>query len=528
MQGHIYDYKPGAYSGTDEFEATTTMLINYCSSNMPESSAIRYCLTELQMKTFTKPTMATSVPAISTDTSPTSNRQDEAEFKELFREWRSSTKRLEESLCKAFAIAIGQTTDALKSKIQESSQWDAVKSNADCIGLLIIIKKIAHNTEDQKDPDLSVIEATQRIYLLRQQEHQSPEAYKLQFDNMMDVITALNGCIYQPPLLNTASQRQYQLPYHQLSADQKKDAVHLADEKARATLFIQNSNNKNFAQLKNKLYNDHVQGHTDSYPANMNAAYQMLKQYRSIRISDGTIVPNEGNSFAQTKHKSKPDHESGPDELHPKWKKYICPLCGKPGHPPYPEHCKVAKALSKDPTLRDKILQNKSADSDSSSHKSKSSRTPKTKKSSKLHKSSKTEPSKSFEKAIANLQKTQDKQATMLTQLVRSMSSSSSSSTEEDSPDNHNSFFQGAPAHYRRSGRKHRSAQNSRSAPTFYTNQPWSPPVSSDSSAHIESPPKSSGRSPSPSSSAQREFSWVEVVKRARNGHNTRIPVFEM
>ena len=57
MQGHIFDYKPGAYSGTDEYERTTTRLIEHCCSTMSESSSLRSCFTELKMKTITKPSM---------------------------------------------------------------------------------------------------------------------------------------------------------------------------------------------------------------------------------------------------------------------------------------------------------------------------------------------------------------------------------------------------------------------------------------------------------------------------------------
>ena len=63
MQSHIYDYKPGAYFGTDQCETNATMLIDLCCSTLHESSALRYCLTELVRKQITKPTMATSVPA---------------------------------------------------------------------------------------------------------------------------------------------------------------------------------------------------------------------------------------------------------------------------------------------------------------------------------------------------------------------------------------------------------------------------------------------------------------------------------
>ena len=50
MQGHIFNYRPGAYSGTDEFEKTSTMIISHCCSTMPESSMLHYCLSELDKK----------------------------------------------------------------------------------------------------------------------------------------------------------------------------------------------------------------------------------------------------------------------------------------------------------------------------------------------------------------------------------------------------------------------------------------------------------------------------------------------
>jgi hypothetical protein len=142
----------------------------------------------------------------------------------------------------------------MKAKIEESTDWTDVNHDSDCIGLLKIIKKIAHNTEDQNNPTLSLIEATQRIYDLRQNDHQSP----------MDVITSLGGCIYQPPMLESVSQRKYRKSYKTLTDAQKAEVETLADELTRATLFIHNSNPKKCLQLKNKLYNDHVQGQTDT------------------------------------------------------------------------------------------------------------------------------------------------------------------------------------------------------------------------------------------------------------------------
>jgi hypothetical protein len=166
--------------------------------------------------------------ATDADKAPIPSRQDELEFREEYRECKTTKKRLAESLCKAFSIALGQTTEAMKAKIEDSIDWTNVNNDSNCIGLLKIIKKIAHNTEDQKNPTLSLIEATQSINTLRQQDNQSPEAFKLQFENMMDAITSSKGCIYQPPMLETVSQTSHTAP--------QVDLRILADELARATL----------------------------------------------------------------------------------------------------------------------------------------------------------------------------------------------------------------------------------------------------------------------------------------------------
>ena len=100
-----------------------------------------------------------------------------------------------------------QTTEAMKAKIKEASNWNTVNDASGCIGLLKIIKKSAHNTEDQKNPTLSLIEAMQHIYSLQQQDSPTPEAYKVQLDNMMDIITSMNGYIYQPPMLEMISKK---------------------------------------------------------------------------------------------------------------------------------------------------------------------------------------------------------------------------------------------------------------------------------------------------------------------------------
>ena len=168
---------------------------------------------ELQLKTFPKPTMAASIPPAKASDPPTSSRQDELEFREELRDWKSTTKRLEESLHKSFAIAYGQTTDAMREKLSENQNWNTINSNSDCISLLSLLRDIAHNTEEQTNPNLGLIQATQRLYRLTQKDNQTLEDYKFKFDNMLGVINKMEGCISQPKHLVYVSKRDYNTDY---------------------------------------------------------------------------------------------------------------------------------------------------------------------------------------------------------------------------------------------------------------------------------------------------------------------------
>jgi hypothetical protein len=345
MNGHVYNYKPGAYSGTDEYETTTTALINHCASTLPQSNAVRQSLLELRRKEIPKPTYDASIPGVD-GSPPTHSKQDEIDYKEDRKEWKAANNKLDESLCKAFSIALGQTTDSMRATIMESDEWTTVNSISDCIGLLKIIKRIAHNTEDQKNPTLSLVQATKRIYHLTQHDGEKPEDYKKRFDNMADVISSMKGTIYQPPMLTTVAHRVYGKDVIALTPPEKQETIRLADELARATLFIENSNNKKYNQLKAKLSNDHVQGMTNNYPTTMTAAYQMLTQFKAI-ATDTVITPSEGTSFGQINKKL--EHDTGYNKA--KWDDHECALCGKMGHPPYSPYCSVAKAFEENPSI---------------------------------------------------------------------------------------------------------------------------------------------------------------------------------
>jgi hypothetical protein len=355
---------------------------------------------------------------------------------------------------------------------------------------------------------------------------------------MMDVIDSMGGCIYQPPILEAVAAKHYNKDVEHLTADERLETIRLADELARASLFIKNSNNKKYHQLKIKLSNDHVQGMTNSYPATMNAAYQMLTQFKAI-VTNTAFTPSEGTSFAQTKKTT--DHDLGFNKA--KWEDRVCSLCGKKGHPPYPEWCTVAKAFNENPSLQSEFKETYLSTSDSDASKPSKRTTSRTAskdkdKQSKSKHSSKT-PDSDTKKAIVHLMKAQEqqakaqeKQAKQFAQLVKRLTPPSS---ENDSDNNYSSdednnlvFTMVEPtARNRRRSKNSRSAKNHRSAHSsshsrkHATTRRAIPPPSDDDD-HSDSSQSDASYSTTGTHSDPPDPgpSWVDVVKRRRHGHD--------
>ena len=350
-----------------------------------------------------------------------------------------------------------QCTTSLKAKIAKSSEWPGIKEKSDCIGLLKIILNIAHNTEEQTNPTLSLIQATQRIYRLQQKENQSTEDYKIQFKNMLQVIESMKGHLYQEPMLDIIARKEYKTIYKLCKATEQADVREKAEQMARATLFIQNSHGRKSGQFKNKLYNDYLQGDKDAYPTDMNKANQLLKQYRSIPVPINHDNGNgQGSSFAtkgkkqSNSDKESDSHNSTHSKLHPKWKNYTCKLCGQKGHPPYAKYCQVAKAIENYPDLQE-YLKQKAAQSSRSNSSISSQSTQKNNRQSSKSRASRKSKSKSKsdtnkKAAIKSFNKHQKKQLKQqkqqFTQLMDYLNSSNSDSISGSSSDSGLQFAQ--------------------------------------------------------------------------------------
>jgi hypothetical protein len=102
MKGYYYTHNPD-HQAVDQYQQTTEKLIEIVCSSFKEPQLLKLCLEELSSQSIAKPTLGTNGP-VDTNNNPTSNRQDELQFKMEYKEWQTRQRILQESLNNAFNI----------------------------------------------------------------------------------------------------------------------------------------------------------------------------------------------------------------------------------------------------------------------------------------------------------------------------------------------------------------------------------------------------------------------------------------
>jgi hypothetical protein len=437
MKGSYYTYNP-EQQAVDQYQQTTEKLVEVVCSSFKEAQLLKACIKDLKKQTHTEPTLQNSGTE-SKDPQPT--KQDELKYGLQFKDWQYKDNSLNESLNKTFTIIHGQCNRAMKAKIEEDANWETIDKNCDPIGLLKIIKAIAHNNESQRNPTVSLILAEQRLMSMKQGDGESNDAYRLKFENQANVIENMGGQLYRDSTLNIVSQQKYSKDYSKLDSSERTQSREAATDLWKATLLITNSNPNKFDQLKKEMHNNLISGDTASYPSTFNGAYTRLNQYKSY--GQTTVTDSQGTSFAQKgRHDGTRGNDSGRDddsikEAPPRFADWKCSVCGEIGHAPNPRWCSMVKALSNSQTVRNKLKaaidSDNNSDSASSDNKSRKQKFKSTKK------KGKPSPKKSEQRRKEDKELIQSVLATVGRQ---EHSSDSSSNGTEESDTEHNSHFQ--------------------------------------------------------------------------------------
>ena len=94
----------------------------------------------------------------------------------------------EENMKSLYSLVWGKCTDILRATLEAQSNFHAISTNGDSLQLLISIKAIVFNFQEQKYQPQSIHEAKRRFYLYYQDRNTSCQDYLEKYQHNIDVI----------------------------------------------------------------------------------------------------------------------------------------------------------------------------------------------------------------------------------------------------------------------------------------------------------------------------------------------------
>jgi hypothetical protein len=101
---------------------------------------------------------------------------------------------LQENMQRAYSLVLGQCTKLLKAKLKQSNKLTTISSAFDVLGLTRLIKAIVFKFDDQKFLPVSLHQAKQNFFSLRQGTITNAK-YLEKFNNYLDIASSYDGQI---------------------------------------------------------------------------------------------------------------------------------------------------------------------------------------------------------------------------------------------------------------------------------------------------------------------------------------------
>ena len=285
LKGEIFDLVRS--HSADLFINTKKAVTNYVRRTYQHSGDIRRAIETLTLPTIPMPIapVADPMPVLLA-----------AIFSEEVKEYVKQMSRLQENIKRLWALVWGQCSDTLRTQLQALETYNSMHTASNGLQLLIAIKDLMFNVQEQKYVPLSIHLAKRQFFLLSQGRNTVCEYYD-QFKNQTDVLSHIGAGIGE----DVAIMRQV-LRSQGINVDEATDAQEEAAEAEGTQLylalaFLMGSNCSRFGWLLEKLENDFTAGN-DNYPKTLTDAYNMLLEWKDDPRLLMRMAGNDGISFA--------------------------------------------------------------------------------------------------------------------------------------------------------------------------------------------------------------------------------------
>ena len=167
LKGQIFDLV--SVRSADLFIKSRKELANYVGQTYQRSGDIRHTIETLTLPTIPAPTapIRDPIPPLLA-----------AIFSEQVKEYAKQMSRLQENIKRLWALVWGQFSDTIRTRIQALDMYNDMHTASDGLHLLIAIKNLMFNVQEQKYVPLSIHLAKRQFVLLSQGRNTVGECYE--------------------------------------------------------------------------------------------------------------------------------------------------------------------------------------------------------------------------------------------------------------------------------------------------------------------------------------------------------------
>ena len=201
----------------------------------------------------------------------TEEETDTAEVKmqeQRYKMYISREMQLEDNLSKAYSLVWGQCTNALQSVIKGLDDYDEKLDDYDVIWLLTSLKKITSGVDIKANVRVTLFEAIQTLFSMRQGQFESNDSYLERFNSNVKTLEMAQG--KHVLCANELMDKESDLPTAQ--------EIRNEEEKFKAILFLKRSDEGRYKELTSKLQESSWLG-KDEYPTTVAGMYALLTRH---------------------------------------------------------------------------------------------------------------------------------------------------------------------------------------------------------------------------------------------------------
>jgi hypothetical protein len=221
-------------------------------------------------------------------------------WKVALRTYESQVKARKRNTERAYALVLGQCSQALRNRMEADSKWNNIDTTSNVIDLLSLIQKCINQRQTRKYDEHALLEAEIRVFTFKQGKHMSNHDDYERFKDNVTTLERLGGEIgCQAERIKALIEASSSSSSSLVTSVGRERAKTQAKDRYLAVLFLINCDQRRYGSLLRDIENEYTRG-TNTYPLTLNSAYDYVVNYRPDRYSQNGN--DEGGMAFVTQH----------------------------------------------------------------------------------------------------------------------------------------------------------------------------------------------------------------------------------